>query len=113
STVRLPPSHGRGGRNQHLALAAARLMVAHEGHTLMAVGTDGTDGDTDDAGAVVDAGTLERGTLDGLDADECLERADSATFLEASGDLVHTGPTGTNVGDLVLGLRLGPSRVNA
>lgn len=113
STARLPIPHGRGGRNQHLALAAARLLTAHEGLALMAIGTDGTDGNTEDAGAVVDAGTLERGTLDGLDADECLQRADSATFLEASGDLVHTGPTGTNVGDLVLGLRLGPSRVNA
>jgi glycerate 2-kinase len=104
STVRLPPNPGKGGRNQHLALAAARLLVAHDDLALLAAGTDGTDGTTDDAGALVDSGTVERGTVDGFDADDCLARADSARFLEASGDLVHTGPTGTNVGDLVLGL---------
>lgn len=105
STVRLPDSPGRGGRNQHLALAAARLLVGHEELALLSAGTDGTDGPTEDAGALVDSSTIERGTLDALDADDCLLRADSATFLEAAGDLVHTGPTGTNVGDLVLGLK--------
>jgi hydroxypyruvate reductase len=105
STVRLPRDPGRGGRNQHLALAAARLLVAHDDLALLAAGTDGTDGATVDAGALVDSQTVERGTLAGLDADVCLDRADSATFLEASGDLLHTGPTGTNVGDLVLGLK--------
>lgn len=106
STVRLPQSPGRGGRSQHLALAAARLLPGHADLALLAVGTDGTDGPTEDAGALVDWLTIERGTLDALDADDCLRRADSAAFLEASGDLVHTGPTGTNVGDLVLGLKL-------
>ena len=105
STVRLPHEHGSGGRNQHLALAAARLLVAHDDLALLAAGTDGTDGSTADAGALVDSQTVERGTLAGLDADVCLGRADAATFLEASGDLLHTGPTGTNVGDLVLGLK--------
>lgn len=105
STVRLPPNAGRGGRNQHLALAAARLLAAHDDLALLAAGTDGTDGTTDDAGALVDSTTVERGTLGGLDADECLRRADSAVFLEAAGDLLHTGPTGTNVGDLVLGVK--------
>lgn len=104
STVRLPPHPGQGGRNQHLALAAARLLVAHDDLVLLAAGTDGTDGSTDDAGALVDSGTVERGTVGGFDADDRLARADSASFLEASGDLIHTGPTGTNVGDLVLGL---------
>lgn len=104
STVRLPAHPGQGGRNQHLALAAARLLVAHDDLVLLAAGTDGTDGTTDDAGALVDSGTVERGTVGGFDADDRLARADSASFLEASGDLVHTGPTGTNVGDLVLGL---------
>ena len=105
STVRLPAKPGRGGRNQHLALAAARLLVSHDELTLLAAGTDGTDGPTSDAGAIVDSETVERGTLSGLDADDCLARADSGAFLEASGDLVHSGPTGTNVGDLVLGIR--------
>jgi hydroxypyruvate reductase len=105
STLRLPANPGRGGRNQHLALAAARLLVSRDDLTLLAAGTDGTDGPTTDAGAIVDGETLERGTLSGLDADDCLARADSGAFLEASGDLVHSGPTGTNVGDLVLGLK--------
>lgn len=105
STVRLPRRPGRGGRNQHLALAAARLLVVHDDLTLLAAGTDGTDGPTTDAGAVVDSTTVERGTLGGFDADDCLASADSGRFLEAAGDLLHTGPTGTNVGDVVLGLK--------
>jgi hydroxypyruvate reductase len=105
STVRLPRRPGRGGRSQHLALAAARLLVVHDDLTLLAAGTDGTDGPTTDAGAVVDSTTVERGTLGGFDADDCLARADSGRFLESAGDLLHTGPTGTNVGDLVLGLK--------
>jgi len=69
---------------------------------LLAAGTDGTDGPTPDAGALVDGGTRQRGEAEGLSLLDCLERADAGTFLEASGDLVHTGPTGTNVMDLVL-----------
>jgi glycerate 2-kinase len=110
STVQLPPAPGRGGRNQHLALAAARLIAGHAELMLLAAGTDGTDGVTEDAGALVDGDSCARLALAALDADRCLERADSATALEASGDLVHTGPTGTNVGDLVIGLKLPPAR---
>jgi hydroxypyruvate reductase len=106
TTVRLPPDTGRGGRNQHLALAAALEIAGRRDCLLLAAGTDGSDGNSEDAGALVDGGTLERGTLDGFDAQDCLARADSGTFLAASGDLIHTGPTGTNVMDLVLGLRL-------
>lgn len=106
STIVLPADAGRGGRNQHLALAAARLIAGHADLMLLAVGTDGSDGVTDDAGALVDAETCSRLTLAQLDADTCLRRADAATALAASGDLVHTGPTGTNVGDLVIGLKL-------
>jgi hydroxypyruvate reductase len=106
STVQLPPNPGRGGRNQHLALAAARLLAGQPMMMLLAAGTDGTDGVTDDAGALVDSETCARLTLAGIDADDCMRRADSGTALAASGDLVHTGPTGTNVGDLVIGLKL-------
>ena len=106
STVHLPPRPGHGGRNQHLALAAARLLAGQPHMTLLAAGTDGTDGVTDDAGALVDSETCARLALAGLDADDCMRRADSGTALAASGDLVHTGPTGTNVGDLVIGLKL-------
>ena len=106
SVVRLPPHPGRGGRNQHLALAAARLIAGQDELFLLAAGTDGTDGATDSAGALVDGDTCARVALAGLDVDSCLRRADSATALAAAGDLIDTGPTGTNVGDLVIGLRL-------
>lgn len=104
-TVALPESPGRGGRNQHLALAAAAELNGRPGHYLLSAGTDGTDGPTEDAGALVDSGTLERAALDGLSAADGLRRADSGRLLEASGDLVRTGPTGTNVMDLILGLK--------
>jgi len=102
TTVILPPQPGRGGRNQHLALTAAREIAGRDDRWLLAAGTDGTDGQTPDAGALVDGGTQQRGEAEGLDLKQCLSRADAGTFLEASGDLVHTGPTGTNVMDLVL-----------
>jgi glycerate 2-kinase len=108
STVQLPPGPGKGGRNQHMALAAAKLIAGNADLLLLAAGTDGTDGVTEDAGALVDADSCARVAVDGLDVDECLARADSGTALAASGDLVHLGPTGTNVGDLVIGLKLQP-----
>ncbi|MGD9597578.1 MAG: DUF4147 domain-containing protein [Steroidobacteraceae bacterium] len=104
STVRLPRDPGRGGRNQHLALAAARALRGAPGLALLAAGTDGADGPTEDAGALVDGDTWQRIIDAGLDPGAALARADSGTALEAAGDLVHTGPTGTNVGDLVIGL---------
>lgn len=107
TTVRLPPEPGRGGRNQHLALVAAQQLAGRNDRCLLAAGTDGTDGPTADAGALVDGGTIERGETEGLDAADCLARADAGSFLEASGDLLHTGPTGTNVMDLVLAWKAG------
>ncbi len=106
STVRLPPRPGRGGRNQHLALAASKLLAEYPDLSLLAAGTDGTDGPTEAAGGLVDADTCARLALAGLDADDCLSRADSGTALAAVGALVSTGPTGTNVADLVIGLKL-------
>ena len=106
STVRLPEHPGRGGRNQHLALAAARMIAGYPELMLLAAGTDGTDGATDDAGAVVDADTCGQIALLGLDPEECLRRADSGAALQAVGALLCTGPTGTNVADLAIGLKL-------
>lgn len=106
STVRLPPHPGRGGRNQHLALAAARFLPDYPQLLLLAAGTDGTDGPTEAAGGLVDADTCARLALAGLDADDCLSRADSGTALAAADALVRTGPTGTNVADLAIGLKL-------
>lgn len=105
TTVTLPPHPGIGGRNQHLALAAARLLAGHEDAVLLVAGTDGIDGNSVDAGAIIDGGTIARGRAAGLDAGEALAHADAGSFLEATGDLLHTGPTSTNVGDLLIGLR--------
>ncbi len=103
--VILPEHPGRGGRSQSLALAAA-LALRDQGNVLfLAAGTDGTDGPGEDAGALVDGATVRRGQDAGLDAEQALALADAGTFLEASGDLLRTGPTGTNVMDLMLGLR--------
>ncbi|MEN8175110.1 MAG: DUF4147 domain-containing protein [Pseudomonadota bacterium] len=103
TTVQLPPSPGRGGRNQHLALSAAEIFAGKAGVALLSGGTDGRDGPGEDAGALVDGSTLGRGSLGGLDARRCLAGADSGRFLDAAGDLINTGPTGTNVMDLVIG----------
>jgi glycerate 2-kinase len=105
STVTLPARPGRGGRNTHLALAAARQIRREESLAILAGATDGTDGPTNDAGAIVDAGTLERAELGGCDVDRALRDFDSGTALEAAEDLIHTGPTGTNVGDLLIGIK--------
>ncbi len=104
TTVTLPADPGDGGRNQHLALSAARRLAGHRDIFLLAAATDGSDGN-DDAGALVDGESLERGRDEGYDADLCLKRAAAGEFLEASGDLLHTGPTGTNVMDLVIGYK--------
>jgi hydroxypyruvate reductase len=109
STVRLPPHPGRGGRNQHLALAAAKLLQDYPELLLLAVGTDGSDGPTEAAGGLVDAETCAQVALAGLDPDDCLSRADSGRALAAADALVRTGPTGTNVADLVIGLKLPPA----
>lgn len=106
TTVNLPDNPGRGGRNQHLALAAAIQMQNTCGYYLLAAGTDGTDGMTEDTGALVDSETISRGEADGLDAASSLANADSGTFLAASGDLISTGVTGTNVMDLIFAIRI-------
>ncbi|MGB5304904.1 MAG: DUF4147 domain-containing protein [Gammaproteobacteria bacterium] len=105
STVRLPAHPGNGGRNQQLALAAACTLQQHAGLVMLAGATDGSDGPTSAAGARVDAATVDRGTRSGLDAEACLLHADAGTFLAASGDLITTGPTGTNVTDMLIGIK--------
>ena len=111
-TVQLPDTPGRGGRCQQLALAAALEFERRRDATscLLAAGTDGIDGASTDAGAIVDATSCVRGRDAGFDPHVSLAAADSGSFLEAAGDLLHTGPTLTNVGDLVLGLRVQGAR---
>jgi hydroxypyruvate reductase len=92
---------GRGGRNQEFALAAAAPLAALGRTAIIAsVGTDGVDGPTDAAGAIVDSSTEARARALGLDPMRYLDANDAWTFFEKLGDLVRTGVTGTNVGDL-------------
>lgn len=94
--------NGVGGRNQELALSAALAMQGCENVVVASMGTDGTDGPTDAAGGIVDGLTVARGKVAGLDAKQYLARNDAYNYLKATGDLIFTGPTGTNVNDLVL-----------
>ncbi|MEX0430057.1 glycerate kinase type-2 family protein [Spiribacter insolitus] len=103
-TVTLPEHPGRGGRMQTLALAAAESLAGSD-CLLLAAGTDGADGPGEDAGAIVDGGTIQRLRRAGFDAALSLSRADAGSALAAAGDLLQTGPTGTNVMDLVIGFR--------
>jgi len=101
TTVRVR-GDGRGGRSQELALAAALELAGSSGVAVLAAGTDGTDGPTDAAGAFADGETLARGRARGADAVRALARNDSHGFFAAEGGLVRTGPTRTNVMDLVV-----------
>jgi glycerate 2-kinase len=90
---------GIGGRNQEFALASVDAVAAAGTAALASVGSDGVDGPTEAAGAIVLSDTAARARGAGLDAARFLEENDSYRFFEALGDLVLTGPTGTNVGD--------------
>jgi glycerate 2-kinase len=93
---------GRGGRCQELALAAAIALQGWPHAALLAAGTDGSDGPTDAAGAFADGGSAARGRAAGVDARAALADNDSYGFFAAEGGLLRTGPTRTNVRDLVL-----------
>jgi hydroxypyruvate reductase len=100
TTVRVTGS-GKGGRNQEFALACADVLAsAGIAAAVASVGTDGIDGPTDAAGAVVDHTTMERARAARLVPSAFLDRNDAYAFFAELGDLVITGPTGTNVGDL-------------
>ncbi len=100
TTVRVTGT-GKGGRNQELALAAVRELSTFGPEAFLAsIGTDGIDGPTDAAGALVDGGTLDRARRLGLDPESFIRSNDSYTFFKALDGLVVTGRTGTNVGDL-------------
>jgi hydroxypyruvate reductase len=101
-TVRLidEAARGRGGRNQQLALAAVAALGGCRGIALLSGGTDGEDGPTNAAGAVISADVLARAAQLQLDPGDYLRRNDAYTFFEAAGGLFKTGPTQTNVCDL-------------
>jgi glycerate 2-kinase len=92
---------GKGGRNQELALAAVKPLDGVQDVLLISLATDGDDGPTDAAGAVVNGETRQRAEKLGLFATDYLSRNDSYTYFESIGDLVKSGYTGTNVNDLL------------
>lgn len=102
-TVRVR-GQGLGGRNQHLALVMANKLkkMAGVSVTFLSGGTDGTDGPTDAAGAVVDSETRKRALSLGLNTEHYLENFDSYNFFRKEGGLIVTGPTQTNVMDLII-----------
>jgi len=111
TTVTLTPDAGKGGRNQEIALSAAVQLAGTEGVVLAAFASDGEDGPTDAAGAMVTGRTVWQGRQHGLLARDYLARHDSYTFFRQlqnaaatplAGRLIHTGPTGTNVNDLII-----------
>lgn len=91
---------GLGGRNQELALAAVKEIAGLQQVLLLSLGTDGGDGRTDAAGAVITGETLRRAQALGLDPADFLARNDSYHFFDPLGDLIRCGPTHTNVNDL-------------
>ncbi|MHB1355557.1 MAG: glycerate kinase type-2 family protein [Anaerolineae bacterium] len=93
---------GKGGRNQELALSAAIALQGLEGVLLASLATDGSDGPTDASGAMVEGDTLARAHALGLDAHAYLANNDSYPFFSALDDLLLTGPTNTNVNDVIL-----------
>lgn len=93
---------GLGGRNQELVLASAIGIEGLEHVAVLSIGSDGTDGPTDAAGGVVDGSTVTRLKALGRDPEEALKDNDSYHALKACGDLIKTGPTGTNVNDLTI-----------
>jgi hydroxypyruvate reductase len=105
TTVTLGAARGLGGRNQEMALAAVRGLAGLEGALFVTLATDGGDGPTDAAGAVVTGETLARAEARGLDPDDFLARHDAYHFFSELGDLLQPGATRTNVNDLAFLIR--------
>ena len=103
TVVRLTGS-GKGGRNQELALAAAEGISGLSNAALFSVGSDGTDGPTDAAGGFVDGATQQRLLEEGIHIDQVLLNNDAYHALQRTDGLIFTGPTGTNVNDVTVGL---------
>ena len=108
STVTLR-GRGLGGRNQEFALSAALALENTQHAALLAIGTDCVDGPTDAAGAIVHGGTASIIRAAGIDPEEALQDNNAYPALNAAEALIRTGPTGTNLNDVVIGLRYSPS----
>ena len=94
--------NGKGGRSQELALAAAIEIAGLPDVVVLSGGTDGSDGPTDAAGAIADGTTLARATEHGMDARTFLSNNDAYHFFQPLNDLIITGPTNTNVNDVMM-----------
>lgn len=103
STLEVQPG-GKGGRSQHLTLRALLALEGNNNITVLSAGTDGTDGPTDMAGAVADIDTLENARRLNLQPEKFLREFDSYHFFEKAGGHIHTGPTQTNVMDIMMAL---------
>ena len=101
TVVTLPDNPGRGGRNQSLALAIAKHLKGHDGIIVLVAGSDGTDGPTLAAGGLIDSNTFQN--VDS--AQRALDQANAGDYLETEGALFVTGPTGTNVMDLLVAIK--------
>ena len=101
TTIRVT-GDGMGGRNQHLALTTAMRLQNLPGITILAAGTDGNDGNTDAAGAVVDSGTVPAALMKNIDPAVYISEFDTYNFFRKTGGLIITGPTFTNVMDLLV-----------
>lgn len=105
-TILLPKNPGQGGRNQSLALAIAKGIRGIDNIAVIAAGTDGTDGPTDAAGGIVDGQTF----MPEAEAEQALKAANAGPFLDQKDSLFKTGPTGTNIMDLVIALKMTDER---
>lgn len=103
TTLRMT-GRGKGGRNQHLALLCSVLLKDQPGITILSGGTDGNDGPTDAAGAVVDSTTVERAVSRGLLPEDFIKEFDSYHFFKKAGGHIITAPTMTNVMDIILAI---------
>jgi hydroxypyruvate reductase len=106
ATIELPADPGQGGRAQQLALRMAREIRARSDIQVLVAGSDGVDGNSEAAGALVDGDTWDRLIAMGIDPEESLQRCDAGTALAAAGAQITTGPTGVNHADLIL-IRVG------
>jgi hydroxypyruvate reductase/glycerate 2-kinase len=102
TTVTLDGSTGEGGRNQEFSLSAAHMIADQKGVVVACLATDGTDGPTDACGGLVDSETVHRARNAGIDPEDALSFHVSMKALQATGDLMISGPTGTNVNDVAL-----------
>jgi glycerate 2-kinase len=96
---------GKGGRAQHIGMLMAREIEGVNDVACLVAGSDGTDGPTDAAGALVDGGTWQRAMASGVDCERALSDNDSYHFHEAAGSLIKTGPTGSNLNDICIFVR--------